>query len=210
MTEHENFIAGRWVEPETGDWMENRNPATGEVIGLYPRSAAKDISMATAAADEARFASPHGVAVSPSGVIAVAEAENHTIRLMTPSADRQEGARPEYEVSTLAGRAGEDGMRDGLVDEALFRSPHAVAWTGQQELFLADIGNARIRIVDSGVVRTVAGSGAEGREDGQGELASLHYPMDIALADGGFEDLERGTVQGFGLGIALTSVVEPG
>lgn len=54
MTEHRNFIAGRWLESETGDWIENRNPATGDVIGPYPRSGEKDISMATAAADEAR------------------------------------------------------------------------------------------------------------------------------------------------------------
>ena len=30
-------------------------------------------------AEQARFASPHGVAVSSAGVIAVAEAENHTV-----------------------------------------------------------------------------------------------------------------------------------
>ena len=36
-------------------------------------------------AEEAQIASPHGVGVSPTGVIAVAEASNHTIRLLTPA-----------------------------------------------------------------------------------------------------------------------------
>lgn len=140
---------------------------------------------ADGSADEAEFSSPHGVAISQDGVIAVAEAENHTIRLLTPAADPQTNSSPNYVVSTLAGQAGEDGMQDGPVDDALFRSPHAVAWTDQEDLFLADIGNARIRMVASGLVRTVAGSGAEGREDGLGALASFHYPMDVAMAADG-------------------------
>ena len=136
-------------------------------------------------ASAARFASPHGVAVSRQGVIAVAEAENHTIRLLVPAADPQAGASPEYVVSTLAGMAGQGGMRDGPAVEALFQSPHAVAWTVEDDLLLADIGNARIRVVDSGSVRTVAGSGAEGSNDGEADVASFHYPMDIALAADG-------------------------
>jgi alpha-ketoglutaric semialdehyde dehydrogenase len=46
-----NFIGGRWVEPATGEWFENRNPARhSERIGLWPRSGAEDVRRAVDAA----------------------------------------------------------------------------------------------------------------------------------------------------------------
>jgi sugar lactone lactonase YvrE len=133
--------------------------------------------------ETARFASPHGVAVSREGLIAVAEAENHTIRLLTPILGTDSLAPETYVVSTLAGVPGSGGMKDGPATEALFQSPHAVAWTADGALLVADIGNARIRRVRAGVVETVAGSGEAGRQDGEGAEASFHYPMDMALGD---------------------------
>ena len=39
-----NFIGGRWVEPSTGAWFENRNPARqDDVIGMFPRSGRDDV-----------------------------------------------------------------------------------------------------------------------------------------------------------------------
>lgn len=44
---YKNFIAGEWVEPATGDYFENRNPAdTTELIGLWPRSGREDVERA--------------------------------------------------------------------------------------------------------------------------------------------------------------------
>ena len=74
----------------------------------------------------ARFASPHGVATAPGGLIAVAEAEGHALRLLTPKT----GAAGGYEVSTLAGTAGKSGGADGPARQALFNSPHAALWGG--------------------------------------------------------------------------------
>lgn len=137
------------------------------------------------AARTARFASPHGVAIAADGRIAVAEAENHTIRLLTPVTGPTGDGPERFVVSTLAGVPGTGGMLDGPALEALFQSPHAVTWTRDGDLLVADIGNARIRRVSSGVVDTVAGSGVTGRQDGPGSEATFHYPMDIALgADG--------------------------
>jgi alpha-ketoglutaric semialdehyde dehydrogenase len=46
-----NFIGGEWVEPETGEYFENRNPARhSDVIGLWPRSGSADVERAVAAA----------------------------------------------------------------------------------------------------------------------------------------------------------------
>ena len=46
-----NFIAGEWVEPSTGAYFENRNPAdTEDLIGLWPRSGREDVDRAVASA----------------------------------------------------------------------------------------------------------------------------------------------------------------
>jgi len=49
-----NFIGGQWVEPSTGEYFENRNPAKqSDLIGLWPRSGREDVDRAAAAAREA-------------------------------------------------------------------------------------------------------------------------------------------------------------
>ena len=50
---YRNYIAGEWVDSESGERFENRNPATGELIGSFPRSTAADADRAVAAAHEA-------------------------------------------------------------------------------------------------------------------------------------------------------------
>ncbi|MGI8546255.1 MAG: aldehyde dehydrogenase family protein [Gemmatimonadaceae bacterium] len=46
-----NFIAGEWVEPSTGAYFENRNPADrNDVIGKFPLSNATDVDRAVASA----------------------------------------------------------------------------------------------------------------------------------------------------------------
>jgi alpha-ketoglutaric semialdehyde dehydrogenase len=52
--QHRNFIAGEWVQPATGDYFENRNPARqSDLIGLFPRSGGEDVDRAVRAATEA-------------------------------------------------------------------------------------------------------------------------------------------------------------
>ncbi|HEY8483190.1 MAG TPA: aldehyde dehydrogenase family protein [Longimicrobiales bacterium] len=47
-----NFIGGEWVEPSTGEYFENRNPAdSSDLIGLWPRSGKKDVERAVEAAE---------------------------------------------------------------------------------------------------------------------------------------------------------------
>jgi aldehyde dehydrogenase (NAD+) len=51
MKTFKNFIAGEWVEPSTGEYFENVNPAdTRDVIGRFPLSAREDVDRAVAAA----------------------------------------------------------------------------------------------------------------------------------------------------------------
>jgi acyl-CoA reductase-like NAD-dependent aldehyde dehydrogenase len=51
MQTFKNFIDGQWVEPSTGAWFDNINPAdTGDVIGRFPKSGAEDVARAVSAA----------------------------------------------------------------------------------------------------------------------------------------------------------------
>ncbi|MCX6140139.1 MAG: aldehyde dehydrogenase family protein, partial [Candidatus Kapabacteria bacterium] len=48
-----NYINGHYIDPVSGDWIENVNPSTGEVYSLVARSGDADIDMAVQAAREA-------------------------------------------------------------------------------------------------------------------------------------------------------------
>jgi len=45
-----NYINGRWVDARSGAAMESVNPATGEILGLVPRSGPEDVDDAVRAA----------------------------------------------------------------------------------------------------------------------------------------------------------------
>lgn len=52
--EHRNYIAGEWVAPSSGNYIENRNPAdTRELVGRFPASTAEDVDRAVNAAADA-------------------------------------------------------------------------------------------------------------------------------------------------------------
>ena len=52
--EFRNYIAGEWIRSSSGATFENRNPANrNEVLGTFPKSTAKDVDQAVAAAREA-------------------------------------------------------------------------------------------------------------------------------------------------------------
>src|SRR3990172_1233152 len=48
-----NFVGGEWVDAADGETFESVVPATGEVLGTFPRSTADDVDRAVAAAKEA-------------------------------------------------------------------------------------------------------------------------------------------------------------
>jgi acyl-CoA reductase-like NAD-dependent aldehyde dehydrogenase len=52
-TTFRNFIGGEWIDAKGGETFESVNPATGEVLGSFPRSSAADVDRAVAAAKDA-------------------------------------------------------------------------------------------------------------------------------------------------------------
>lgn len=99
-------------------------------------------------AASASFNEPWGIAVDKAGNIFVAEAGNNSIRKINPAGV----------VTTLAGRAGEEGHADGTGAVARFNDPQGIATDTAGNVYVADTGNNIIRkITPAGVVTTVAG-----------------------------------------------------
>ncbi|WP_316570006.1 aldehyde dehydrogenase family protein [Neobacillus sp. YIM B06451] len=54
MVRYENYINGEWVQPLSGSYTKNVNPATGEVLGEVAKSGPEDVDRAVAAAKRAQ------------------------------------------------------------------------------------------------------------------------------------------------------------
>lgn len=89
---------------------------------------------------------------------------------------------PDGTVSVIAG-AQNAGSADGTGAAAGFNQPHGVAVDSLGNLFVADTGNATIRMITpTGVVTTLAGyPGTKGSANGTGANASFTSPVGIAV-----------------------------
>ena len=59
----QNYIKGKFEEPESAEWMDNLSPSTGDVIGSVPLSGESDVKLAI---DAAREALPEWSGMNPS------------------------------------------------------------------------------------------------------------------------------------------------
>ena len=93
----------------------------------------------------ASFNSPKGVAVDSIGNIYVADTGNNKIRKITPAGV----------VTTLAG-SGAEGSTDGTGANSSFSWPSSVTVDSSGNVYVADSGNSKIRIISpAGVVTTI-------------------------------------------------------
>ncbi|MEY2661375.1 MAG: hypothetical protein RLZZ123_2547 [Pseudomonadota bacterium] len=119
----------------------------------------------------AKFDGLWGVTVDTSGHLFVSETVNSDLRTITPTGV----------VSTLVGGVA-SGFLDGTGTGAQFIDLRGLAIDASGNLFVADTSNQRIRkVTPTGVVSTVAGSGASGSADGVGTLASFRNPYGVAV-----------------------------
>jgi sugar lactone lactonase YvrE len=119
----------------------------------------------------AEFNNPKGMVIDPFNNIYVADAGNHCIRKITSS----------RVVTTFAGN-GVSGNADGNGTSARFNNPCDLAMDLFGNIYVADAGNRIIRkISPSGEVTTVAGSGANGNQDGTGTAALFSNPVSISI-----------------------------
>jgi hypothetical protein len=127
---------------------------------------------------QARFSNPQGIAISPEGMVYVADSGNNTIRKMVLNGGN-------WVVSTIAGLAGVPGTNDGLGTSARFNGPLGIAMYNTN-LLVCDFGNHSIRkLTPSGTnwtSTTFAGvPGAFGSVDGPVGIARFNRPNGIAV-----------------------------
>jgi sugar lactone lactonase YvrE len=144
----------------------------------------------------AQFFNPAGIAVTPVGVLYVADTYNNCIRQVTTAGM----------VSTVAGNQGLGGsFENGLATQAIFNLPGGVAIDAAGNIYVSDTGNNVIRkITPDGMVTLLAGSGRKGDADGQGGAASFNSPLDLIadpsgnlyVADSGNDKIRKITPSG--------------
>ena len=120
----------------------------------------------------ARFNTPASLALDGTGLLYVADQDNHRIRRIALATGL---------VSTLAG-SGAPGFADGAPAAALFNSPTGVAYDASGNVLVADRDNHRIRRIAAatGTVTTRAGSGTAGFADGPSATAQFNAPYSVA------------------------------
>ena len=130
-------------------------------------------------ATEAQLLNPLGLAVDGSGNLYVSDFGNQRIRRIDP-----DGV-----ITTIAG-TGERGFGGdgGPATEAQLLNPYGLAVDGSGNLYVADLGNQRIRRIDpNGVITTFAGTGERGfgGDGGPATEAQLLNPYGLAVDGAG-------------------------
>ncbi|MGA2340187.1 MAG: NHL repeat-containing protein, partial [Terracidiphilus sp.] len=129
------------------------------------------------AAISAKLDAPEGVTVDANGNIYIADEANQRIRKVTASTGI---------ITTVAGigTAGYSGD-GGAATSAKLNYPQGVAVDANDDIYIADFQNSRIRKVSAstGVITTVAGTGAAGYsgDDGAATSAKLDEPEGVAV-----------------------------
>jgi len=133
----------------------------------------------TGQATAARVNNPFGVAADSAGNLYIADTANHRIRRVDTAGV----------ITTLAGTgvAGFSGDT-GQATAAQISAPYDVAVDSAGNVYIADVGNNRIRKVDpSGVITTFAGTGVAGfsGDTGQATAAQLNAPTGVTADSAG-------------------------
>lgn len=128
-------------------------------------------------AGNARFSEPQGLALDAAGNLYIADRAANRIRLLSPAGV----------VSTYAG-SGVVSFLDGPAATARFSAPTGVAVDGRGDVYVTDRDNQRLRRIEAatGLVSTVAGTGAVGNLDGPALNAQFNRPYGIAVRNDSF------------------------
>lgn len=154
------------------------NAGTSQLVSTFAGTKGFTGGFADGIGAAAQFNNPGDLAIDSLQNIYVADTWNNCIRKITPSGN----------VTTVAGSTTQ-GSIDGTGAAARFTNPMGLGWLNKTELLIADYGlpytgNAKIRKLNvfTGVVTTIAGTGALGTSDGDAlTQCSFSAPKDIAV-----------------------------
>jgi sugar lactone lactonase YvrE len=128
-------------------------------------------------ATSAYLSYPQDVAADNLGAVYIADTYNCSVRKVVSGT-----------ITTVAGTGFCTFGGDGLPPtDASLNNPAAVAVDGTGRVYISDSDNCRVRVVDNGIISTVAGSGycAYFGDGGTATRAGLYNPQGIAVDDSG-------------------------
>ena len=120
--------------------------------------------------NNALFDGIHGVAYDKKNdIIYIASASNNVVRKIIKEND-------EFQVETIAGTPKINGFSDGDATQSKFNSLHEILYGKQGEIYVLDIGNAKIRELKNGNVTSLVG------KDSLAPISiDWKYPIDMAF-----------------------------
>ncbi|MBP6821781.1 MAG: hypothetical protein KA368_09565 [Acidobacteria bacterium] len=158
-----------------------RRVATNGVITTIAGNGTAGFSGDNGPAISAQLNSPLGVALDKSGNLLIADAGNNRIRRVNLGTN----------VITTAAGTGDTGFNGdgGPATSARISAPENVFVDKDNNIFIADFGNQRIRKVaaNGATISTVAGTGTSGfsGDGGQATAANLSSPTDVVVDNAG-------------------------
>ncbi|MES2628138.1 MAG: BspA family leucine-rich repeat surface protein, partial [Bacteroidota bacterium] len=125
----------------------------------------------------ARFFYPREVIVDKNDNLYITDTENHRVRKITPDGT----------TSLVAGTGTPSSTNGNALGQASFSSPMGIVIDAQGDLFIGDYNGRRIRKINmtTAQVSTVAGSGANGSQDGTALQASFSSPAGLVFDQSG-------------------------
>jgi PKD repeat protein len=127
---------------------------------------------------------PKGINTDCDGTIFLSDIENHVIYKVdvlgniTLLAGRQPVKNDDGSISSFVG----DNFGEVTAANSLLRNPVGVVVAANGDVYFADAGNHKIKLIRNGFVRTVVGTGVSGDIDGNGETARLSNPQGLAIS----------------------------
>lgn len=156
------------------------DPASGKLTSVAGNGT-KGFSGDGALATEAALDEPYEVRFDSRGNMLILDMRNHVLRQV----DAATGI-----IRTIAGDGTLGDRGDGgLAKDARLHYPHSMALDRDDDIFIGDILNHRVRRIDArtGRIETVAGNGKEGlpRDGGLAREEPLTTPQGLAIYDNG-------------------------
>ncbi len=161
-----------------GDRFNNRVRKIDKVTGIINTIAGTGTAGSTGdggLATAAQLNNPCGVTVDAAGNVYIADMSNHKIRKI----DKVTGNISTIAGTGTAGFSGDNGAATG----AQLSYPYGIVFDGTTgNLYIADANNSRIRKIDNtGVISTMAGSGASLGDGGPATSAKLNFNDGVAV-----------------------------